>query len=123
MNKLCTALMLSVLPCLVFAQSANKPKEINKLQSEKTVVQESEMKADDTLMMYPNPVKQHNKFVTIKSDKKLHQNVLVYNILGKEILKQQLKNNQLDITSLTTGVYIMKVVQEGRSVARKLVIK
>jgi len=76
----------------------------------------------DTLLMYPNPVK-YNKFVTIKSDKKLHENVLVYNILGKEILKQRLKNNQLDVTSLTAGVYIMKVVQDGRSIARKLVIK
>jgi len=123
MNKLCTAFVLSILPCLVFAQQlANTPKEINKNQeTQATEIAFSEDSSND-LMMFPNPVK-HQKFVTITSSKLLQKDVLVYNIMGKEILKQQLINNRLDVTSLNTGIYIMKVVQDGKSVARKLVIR
>lgn len=122
MNKLCTAFMLSILPCLALAQMAATPNENPEKDIQKISSKEETVKQDGGILMYPNPVV-HSKFVTITSDKELQKDVLVYNVMGKEILKQQLKNNRLDVTSLNAGIYIMKVVQDGRYIARKLVIR
>lgn len=73
------------------------------------------------LSIYPNPASGQKVFVTTHSNKpKL---IEIYNVLGKNILSANLTGNELNISSLEPGVYIMKI-QEGRSTAtRKLVVR
>jgi hypothetical protein len=71
--------------------------------------------------MYPNPTSLGYVNITSKNNAKM--NVAVYDILGKQVLNKTVTNNKLDVASLTSGVYIMKVSQDNASVTKKLVIQ
>ncbi|OUR98309.1 hypothetical protein A9Q86_14760 [Flavobacteriales bacterium 33_180_T64] len=71
--------------------------------------------------VYPNPTS--TGFVNITSTNNDAIAVTVYDILGKQVLKNTLNNNQLNVSSLNTGVYILKISQNNASVTKKLVIE
>ncbi|MFV0571949.1 MAG: T9SS type A sorting domain-containing protein, partial [Xanthomarina gelatinilytica] len=50
-------------------------------------------------------------------------NVAVFDILGKQVLNNAVNNNRLNVSTLTTGVYIMKISQNGQVITKKLVVK
>lgn len=68
--------------------------------------------------IHPNPVRGNELFIT--SENNLEKQVTVYSILGKEILRSTI-TNKLQINSLQSGVYILKIV-EGTKVASKRII-
>ena len=70
--------------------------------------------------LYPNPTSK--SFVTIESKNPTPMNVKVFDVLGKQVIDQRVSNNRLDISTLTPGVYIMRVNQENAFATRKLVI-
>lgn len=73
------------------------------------------------LSIYPNPASGQKVFITTKSNNA--KVVEVYNVLGKNVLSANLTGNELNISTLDPGVYIMKI-QEGKSSAtRKLVVR
>ena len=59
----------------------------------------------------PNPTRNH---VNFKANVVLDE-VSIYNILGKELLRRKLKSKQysVDLTNYPVGIYIMKVESEG----------
>jgi len=71
--------------------------------------------------MYPNPTSLG--YITIASKNNAKMNVAIYDLLGKQVLNKTVTNNKLDVASLTSGVYIMKVSQDNASVTKKLVIQ
>ena len=75
------------------------------------------------LSIYPNPVSNGKLFVYITSKRSLTKTVAVYNVLGKQILTTILTGNELNISQLNTGVYILKITENNISETRKLVIK
>jgi hypothetical protein len=69
--------------------------------------------------MYPNPATQ---LVNISSDVVINK-VEVYNVIGKKVLStKDLTNKTLDISSLSSGIYTVKLTS-GKSVALKKLIK
>lgn len=69
--------------------------------------------------VYPNPAKES---VTITSQVELNK-IEVFNLLGKQVIKTStLNNNILDVSSLSKGVYLMKLTS-GDSVATRKLIK
>lgn len=73
------------------------------------------------LSIYPNPASGQKVYVTTRENKA--KKVEIYNVLGKNVLSANLTGNELNISSLDPGVYIMKI-QEGKSSAtRKLVVR
>jgi hypothetical protein len=73
------------------------------------------------LSIYPNPASGQKVYITTRSNKP--KIVEIFNVLGKNILSANLSGNELNISSLDPGVYIMKI-QEGKSSAtRKLVVR
>ncbi|WP_405564516.1 T9SS type A sorting domain-containing protein [Polaribacter sp. Asnod6-C07] len=71
------------------------------------------------LNVYPNPAKE---FVTISTLEKI-DHVEVFNLLGKQVIKtSKLNNNILDVSSLSKGVYLLKLTS-GDSVATRKLIK
>tara|TARA_R110000868_G_scaffold20478_4_gene86620 strand:- start:2867 stop:3208 length:342 start_codon:yes stop_codon:yes gene_type:complete len=75
------------------------------------------------LSIYPNPVTNGRLYVNITSNKNLTKKVEVYNVLGKQIYTTVLTNNELGVSQLSTGVYILKITENNISETRKLVIK
>lgn len=73
------------------------------------------------LSVYPNPTSGEKVYIT--STKEKPKKVEIYNALGKVVLAANISGNELNISSLESGIYIMKI-REGNSYAtRKLVIR
>lgn len=75
------------------------------------------------LTIYPNPVSNNKPFIYITSKKNLTKKVDVFNVLGKRIFSLTLAGKELNISQLSTGVYILKITENNMSETRKLVIK
>ena len=70
--------------------------------------------------VYPNPA---NSYVNIYSKEAGDKNVAVYDVLGKQVINTVISTERLDISNLNSGVYIMKISQNGISSTKKLVIR
>uniref|UniRef100_UPI00404B8472 lamin tail domain-containing protein n=1 Tax=Flavobacterium sp. TaxID=239 RepID=UPI00404B8472 len=70
------------------------------------------------LKMYPNPATDN---ITIQTPANLIKNVAIYNVLGKEVLNTMTTEN-VSISSLNAGIYIVKITENGITATRKLII-
>ena len=75
----------------------------------------------DGFEMYPNPTSLG--YVTLSSRNNAEMSVKLFDILGKQVLDQKVNDNKLNVSSLNTGVYIMKVSQDNATITKKLVIQ
>jgi hypothetical protein len=74
------------------------------------------------LNIYPNPVTDHNVFVSSNSNDA--KQIVIYNVLGKVVLSQEVDNNQaVYVGHLQAGVYMMKIIENDRVALQKLIIK
>lgn len=71
--------------------------------------------------LYPNPVT--NGFVTINTTNADPINILVYDVLGKQVKNETITNNTLNVGDLNTGIYILKMTQNQATATKKLIIK
>lgn len=63
--------------------------------------------------VYPNPV---NDLLTIDAGNVENTSVSVFNILGAKVLEQnELVNNTLNVSSLTSGIYLLNIVQANKT--------
>ncbi|MFD0861050.1 T9SS type A sorting domain-containing protein [Sungkyunkwania multivorans] len=72
------------------------------------------------LRIYPIPAKQ---YVNIFTTRGLDVQVQVYSILGKKVLESSIADNRLNIGSLATGIYILRVTEENKTATRKLIVE
>jgi len=71
---------------------------------------------------YPNPVTNGQVFVTSNND--VEKQVVIYDVLGKIVISTDANNNEaINISQLKTGIYMMKVIEEGHVALHKLMIK
>jgi endonuclease I/chitodextrinase len=72
-----------------------------------------------TFKMYPNPTNGNEVYFNITEN--VH--VKIYNVLGKLIDNRELeqKNNSIDISSLSKGMYFVKVNSKNTSILKKLI--
>lgn len=72
---------------------------------------------------YPNPV--NNGQFTINSNSNEEKEVSIYNVLGKKVFVQNVSGTKsdIDVSFITSGVYILKVIEGNKTATSKLVIK
>lgn len=72
---------------------------------------------------YPNPVT--NNSFTIKSSNAYKKVVTIYNVLGKKVLSTSFSGikSDIDVSSISSGLYILKVTEGNKIATSKLVIK
>jgi hypothetical protein len=77
----------------------------------------------ETLEMniYPNPV--NGNFVTIQTPINGVKYVEVFDITGKRLINTSLNADTLEVSSLSAGMYLIKVTVEGQSKTSKLVVR
>ncbi|MGB1308958.1 MAG: lamin tail domain-containing protein [Oceanihabitans sp.] len=75
----------------------------------------------NTFNVFPNPTNTGIVNITSKTNETI--TVSAFNILGKQVLQQTLTNNVLNVSKLNSGVYILKIAQNGNTITKKLVIK
>ncbi len=73
------------------------------------------------LSVYPNPVLNGNLYIT--SDSNMTKSVAIYDVLGKMVAKANVTSQAMNVSNLNSGVYIVKVTEDGKTATRKLVIK
>jgi len=72
--------------------------------------------------MYPNPVT-NGKF-TISSNSSVEKNIEIFSVIGKQVYSKKIKVNEtIDISNLTTGLYLVHVEEQGKIATRKLIVK
>lgn len=73
------------------------------------------------LKIYPNPAK---NLLNINSDSYSPKTIVIYNILGDKVLETQVTTNHaIAVDMLKSGVYMVKVIEEGKIAIRKLVVE
>lgn len=72
------------------------------------------------LKMYPNPTK-NNLYIQTALNSDI--NVSIVNMLGKEVVNTKLVNNTVNVSNLTSGIYIVKITEEGKISTKKLIIE
>lgn len=77
--------------------------------------------AIEGLNFYPNPVSSGKIYITSKSlaDKE----VAIFDVLGKKVLQAVLNSKELNISTLSPGVYIIKIREGEATATRKLIVK
>ncbi len=71
--------------------------------------------------LYPNPVL-NGKF-RITSNKRSLKQVEIYSTVGKRVFVKNVNSSEIiDVSNLNTGVYILKIQEDGIIVTRKLII-
>lgn len=73
------------------------------------------------LKLFPNPLS--GNVLNITSDSNADKTVVVYDVLGKQVINTKSVNGTVNASALTTGVYIVKITEEGKTATRKLVVK
>ena len=77
----------------------------------------------DTLDMiiYPNPV--DGNYVTITSPVNGIKYVEVFDINGRKVIDTAINNNTLDVSSINSGFYMIKVTIDGKTKISKLIVR
>ena len=99
---------------LLLIVSSAKAQEV-KQQSK---IQES---AIEGLSLYPNPVTNGRVYIATKND--AEKEIQIFDVLGKKVFYTQLNTRELNISSLSPGVYIIKIREEESTATRKLIIR
>ncbi|OCB77391.1 T9SS type A sorting domain-containing protein [Flavobacterium crassostreae] len=73
------------------------------------------------LNMYPNPVTNGKVYITTKNDS--DKEVIIFDLLGKKTLQTMMNSKELNVSSLSPGVYIIKINEQNTSATRKLIIR
>jgi hypothetical protein len=71
--------------------------------------------------IYPNPV--NGNFITIQTPVNGVKYVEVFDITGKRLINTSLSADTLEVNSLSSGMYLIKVTVEGQSKTSKLVVR
>jgi len=73
------------------------------------------------LSVYPNPVK--NGVFYINTNANAERIVTVFDVLGKQVFNTKTSDNEINVSSLNAGVYMIEITEEGKTVTKKLVIE
>ncbi|CAM3504228.1 hypothetical protein FSS13T_10230 [Flavobacterium saliperosum S13] len=73
------------------------------------------------LKVYPNPVVDGKLFIS--SDLNSERNITIYDVTGKQVFNTTTSSELVNVSSLNAGVYVVKIIEEGKTATRKLVIK
>ena len=75
----------------------------------------------DSFSLYPNPVS-NGKFYISTGENSI-KNIELYDILGKMVLSKSVRNKEsIDISNLISGLYILKVEENGKNATSKLIV-
>jgi hypothetical protein len=74
------------------------------------------------LTFYPNPVSNGKIYISSKSG--ADKDITIFDVLGKKVLQATLNNaKELNIASISPGVYIIKFREGEATETRKLIVK
>jgi hypothetical protein len=73
------------------------------------------------LKVYPNPITNGKLFIETSAN--AEKAVVIFDVLGKQVLSATTFSNEVNVSKLNAGVYVVKITENGSSSSRKLVIR
>jgi hypothetical protein len=73
------------------------------------------------LNMYPNPVSDGT--LNIRTPQAKTKQITVFDVFGAPVLQTNLSGEQLNVSSLPAGVYVIRITEERKTATRKLIVK
>ncbi len=73
------------------------------------------------LNLFPNPVSNGKVYITSKND--ADKEIIIFDVLGKKVLQTMISSKELNISSLSPGVYIIKINENDSTATRKLIVR
>lgn len=110
-NYFYTILLAVFLVSPMATAQENRPQQPNKTQ-ETTI---------EGLSFYPNPVSNGKVYITSKSA--LAKEIVIFDIVGKIVLQTTISSKELNVSSLSPGIYMIKIREGEATATRKLIIK
>lgn len=81
----------------------------------------SSFKLENSISLFPNPTQSSFKITTLNSVD--IESVVVYNILGKQVNITQIGVNEFDVSGLSSGMYIVKMIDSNGFTASKRLLR
>ena len=76
----------------------------------------------ENFSMYPNPIKNGKLFIS--SPNRIDKKIEIFSMSGASVYKSKVQSKEvINISNLTSGIYMVKVEEEGRIATRKLIVK
>ena len=75
----------------------------------------------ENLNVYPNPVGNGHVYITSKTT--APKDIEIFDVLGKRVMDTTISSKELNVSSLSPGVYIIKIKEGDHRATRKLIIK
>ncbi|WP_053002259.1 T9SS type A sorting domain-containing protein [Kordia jejudonensis] len=74
--------------------------------------------------LYPNPLNGATS-LTIQGLTNRNTSVVIYDMLGKEVVNTTVTNNTLNVSSLNAGIYLVKILEDNssKSTIKKLIVR
>lgn len=76
--------------------------------------------ANNAFVLYPNPAQTQ---IHIASQLSGEKTVAIFDISGKKVIDQTMSTDTLDISQLTSGMYIVKISQNNVASTKKLIVR
>jgi hypothetical protein len=84
--------------------------------------QESQVTGDiEGFKLYPNPTTNGKVFIVTAEN--APKEVLIFDVLGTQVLQTTILGRELNVSNLDKGVYILRVFEKNQVATRKLIIK
>lgn len=84
--------------------------------------QDSKANSDiDGFKLYPNPATSGKVYISTAHN--APKKILIFDVLGTQVLQTTILGNELSLTDLDAGVYILRVYQNNKMATRKLIVK
>lgn len=84
-------------------------------------VSKNQSSAIDEISFYPNPVTNGKIYITSKFSG--DREISIFDVLGKKIFQTTQNMKELNISTISSGVYIIKIREGQATLTRKLIIK
>src|SRR6476620_6527956 len=91
--------------------------------SASSVAQENKQQQNtiEGLSFYPNPVNSGKIYISSKSSSE--KEITIFDVLVKKVLQSLISGKELNISSLSPGIYIIQIREGEATATRKLIIE
>ena len=71
--------------------------------------------------LYPNPVTNGKVFISTVNN--APKKILIFDVLGTQVLETTILGSELNLSEFDAGVYVIRVFENGQVATRKLIVK
>jgi len=86
-----------------------------------TVTEKAQPLQKASFTLHPNPATDDVVYITTITNSP--KEIVIYDVFGEIVLRDRIKTKVLDISRLVAGVYVLQVMENNKTMTRKLVVK